>query len=238
MENVNTGVVADSCDGLGMSSRMYCPDYFHVFEIRRESITSVQLFIKRVIDIVGALFALALISPIVPIIAIAVKSDSSGPLFYQQKRVGKKGKVFTLYKFRTMIEGADKFLDILLPMNERTGLLFKMANDPRATRVGRFLRRYSLDELPQLWNVVKGDMSLVGPRPPVISEYEQYQGDYFRRLYVVPGITGLWQVHARRDPSTETYLALDLEYIDNWSLWLDLSILLQTVVVVAAGTGQ
>ena len=194
--------------------------------------------IKRVLDMVGAIAGLILTLPIAPIIAVAVKLDSPGPVFYRQKRVGKNGKVFTLYKFRTMIEGADEFLETLRPLNERTGLLFKMTNDPRTTRVGRFLRRYSLDELPQFLNVTKGEMSLVGPRPPVISEYENYTGKYFRRLDVVPGITGLWQVQARSNPSTETYLALDLEYINEWSLWLDLRILMKTVAVVAAGTGR
>ena len=154
-------------------------------------------------DIVGAILALVIVLPILPIIAIAVKLDSSGPVLYRQKRVGRMGEVFTLYKFRTMIDRADSLLETLLPMNERNGLLFKMTNDPRTTRIGKYLRRYSLDELPQLWNVIKGEMSLVGPRPPVIGEYEKYEGDYFRRLEVLPGITGLWQVHARRDPSAE-----------------------------------
>ena len=186
----------------------------------------------------GSLFAFALLLPIAPIIAIAVKLDSPGPVFYRQPRVGKNGEIFVLCKFRTMIENADNLLEVLRPMNERTGLLFKIANDPRMTGIGRFLRRYSLDELPQFWNVLKGEMSLVGPRPPLVSEYEQYDGEYFRRLDVVPGITGLWQIHARRNPSAEAYLALDLKYINNWSVGLDLLILLQTVAVVAAGTGQ
>jgi len=213
------------------SVRAYDREKFH-----QQTFSAVPLFIKRFIDVVGALVAIIVMLPFVPILAAVIKLDSPGPVLFRQERACKNGKVFTLYKFRTMIENADDLLEQLYCMNERSGLLFKMANDPRVTRMGKILRRYSLDELPQFWNVLKGDMSLVGPRPPLMSEFEKYEGNYLRRLNVTPGITGLWQVYARRHPSAEIYLALDIEYIEKWSLWLDLRILLRTVVVVAAGT--
>ncbi len=137
-----------------------------------------------------------------------------------------------------MVQNADELRDSLHHLNEREEILFKISNDPRITPVGRFLRKYSIDELPQLVNVLRGDMSLVGPRPPVPSEYEQYALEHLRRLDVVPGITGLWQVASRRDPSFQNYITLDTQYVNNWSLWLDCKILVKTVAVVFAGTGQ
>ena len=148
------------------------------------------------------------------------------------------GQPFTCYKFRTMVQNADALRNHLLDANERSGVLFKIANDPRITRVGRILRKYSLDEIPQFWNVLNGDMSLVGPRPPIPGEYEQYALDHLKRLHVPPGITGLWQVEARTNPSFESYINLDTQYVDNWNMWLDFKILLKTVAVVVAGTGQ
>jgi lipopolysaccharide/colanic/teichoic acid biosynthesis glycosyltransferase len=136
-----------------------------------------------------------------------------------------------------MCVGADKMKAQLLEKNERDGVLFKMANDPRVTRVGRILRKYSLDELPQIVNVIRGEMSLVGPRPPIASEVESYQVDHYRRLEVTPGLTGAWQVTARHDPSFEKYVALDIDYVKNWSFWLDMEILLKTAAVVCRGTG-
>jgi lipopolysaccharide/colanic/teichoic acid biosynthesis glycosyltransferase len=136
------------------------------------------------------------------------------------------------------VVNADDLKPTLRHLNERRGALFKISNDPRVTRVGRILRQFSLDELPQLWNVIKGDMSLVGPRPPSIDDYEQYKEEHLRRLEVMPGITGLWQVTARHDPSFETYMRLDLEYIEKWSLWMDFNILFKTLHVVVAGTGS
>jgi len=137
-----------------------------------------------------------------------------------------------------MIRDADNMLAQLQHLNERDGVLFKISNDPRITRLGRFLRKYSLDELPQLWNVLKGDMSLVGPRPPIASEVRQYELDHLRRLDVLPGITGLWQVEGRTNPSFASYIALDMEYVDRWNLRLDFRILLKTAAVVVAGTGR
>jgi lipopolysaccharide/colanic/teichoic acid biosynthesis glycosyltransferase len=167
-----------------------------------------------------------------------VKLTSDGPVLYRSIRIGKKGRDFICYKFRTMVANAEELRDSLHHLNEREEILFKISNDPRVTPAGRFLRKFSIDELPQLLNVLKGDMSLVGPRPPMPSEFEQYALDHLRRLDVVPGITGLWQVAARKDPSFESYIALDTQYVDNWSIWLDCKILVRTIAVVLAGTGQ
>ena len=162
-------------------------------------------------------------------VAIAVKLDSPGPIFYSSERIGKKGRVFRCIKFRTMVRDADKRRADVMHMNERDGVLFKISNDPRITTVGRFLRKYSLDELPQFFNVLKGDMSIVGPRPPLASEVQEYKLSHLRRLDVMPGITGLWQVQARQDPSFDSYISLDVAYIDNWSIWLDLKIIVRTI---------
>jgi lipopolysaccharide/colanic/teichoic acid biosynthesis glycosyltransferase len=171
-------------------------------------------------------------------IAIAIRMDSEGPIFYRASRIGRKGRTFSCFKFRTMVANADKMREQLSHMNERDSVLFKIANDPRITRVGRWLRKYSLDELPQFYNVLLGDMSLVGPRPPIAHEVEQYDLSHLRRLNVLPGITGLWQVEARQDPSFDSYISLDTAYVENWSLWLDMKILARTISVVFAGTGS
>jgi exopolysaccharide biosynthesis polyprenyl glycosylphosphotransferase len=194
--------------------------------------------LKRALDLLASAAALALLSPLLVVLAIAIKLDSAGPIFYVSRRVGKKGRIFSCYKFRTMVTDAERRKTELQHLNEREGILFKIAKDPRVTRVGRVLRKYSLDELAQLWNVLKGDMSLVGPRPPLVKEVEQYQLEYMRRLEAAPGITGLWQVEARNSPSFDRYISLDLRYVENWSLALDLQILLRTVAVVIAGTGS
>jgi lipopolysaccharide/colanic/teichoic acid biosynthesis glycosyltransferase len=171
-------------------------------------------------------------------IALWVKIDSPGPIFYVSERIGKKGRVFRCFKFRTMVINAERLKDSLADQNERKGILFKMKNDPRITRAGGILRKYSLDELPQLLNVLRGEMSLVGPRPPIASEVKQYELEHLRRLEVSPGLTGLWQVRARQDPSFERYVALDLAYVENWSPWLDMKILIRTAEVVMRGTGS
>ncbi len=197
-----------------------------------------ELFAKRSFDIVFSLLALVFISPTLLMIAILVRLDSEGPVLYVSERIGKDGKRFRFFKFRTMVKDADSLRGALLHLNERRGNLFKMSNDPRITRLGKLLRRYSLDELPQFFSVLSGDMSVIGPRPCLISEYVHYTREQRRRVSVVPGITGLWQVEARSDPSVETYFALDMYYVDHWSLWLDVKILFKTVGVVFAGTGQ
>jgi lipopolysaccharide/colanic/teichoic acid biosynthesis glycosyltransferase len=195
-------------------------------------------FAKRSFDIVFSLLALLFILPVLLTIAILVKLDSEGPVLYVSERIGRNGKRFRFLKFRTMINEADSLRDGLLHLNERHGNLFKMSNDPRVTRVGSILRQYSLDELPQFFSVLTGEMSVVGPRPCLLSEYVRYTEAQHRRLEAVPGITGLWQVEARRNPSEDAYFALDFYYVENWSLWLDIKILLKTVIVVFAGTGQ
>jgi lipopolysaccharide/colanic/teichoic acid biosynthesis glycosyltransferase len=171
-------------------------------------------------------------------IAAAVKSDSPGPALYVSDRIGKNGRSFRCIKFRTMDCDAEKRRAELLHLNERDSVLFKITNDPRITRLGRFLRKYSLDELPQLINVLRGEMSIVGPRPPLASEVREYKLSHLRRLSVTPGITGLWQVQARHDPSFHSYISLDLSYIENWSIWLDVKIMFRTIWVVIAGTGS
>jgi lipopolysaccharide/colanic/teichoic acid biosynthesis glycosyltransferase len=171
-------------------------------------------------------------------IAVLIKLDSPGPVLYRAPRAGRKGNLFRCYKFRTMVHNADELKDALKQDNQRSGPFFKIADDPRITRLGRFLRRYSLDELPQLWNVLKGDMSLVGPRPHPVDDYVAYDIEHLARLDMMPGITGLWQVTARRDPSFRRGMELDREYIRTWSLGLDARILLKTVWAVVRGSGQ
>jgi len=208
-----------------------------VLTLREERLPIFCLFLKRAVDAVTAAAALAFAAPLLTIIALAIKLESTGPVLYQAQRVGLKGRRFRCYKFRTMSVDADKLKDHLRAHNQRQGPFFKMVDDPRITRAGRFLRRYSLDELPQLWNVVRGEMSLVGPRPHPLDDFERYDLGDLQRLNVPPGLTGLWQVTARRDPSFERGLALDLEYIRNWTLWRDLQILCKTVSVVLRGSG-
>jgi exopolysaccharide biosynthesis polyprenyl glycosylphosphotransferase len=193
---------------------------------------------KRVLDISISAFILIAMLPVFLVIAILIKCDSSGPALYLSDRVGKKGRIFTCLKFRTMVQDAEQRRADIVSLNQRDGVLFKVDNDPRVTRIGRVLRKYSLDELPQFFNVFRGDMSVVGPRPPLASEVMQYKLGHLRRLDVTPGVTGLWQVQAREDPSFDRYVSLDLKYIEDWSIWLDLEIIFRTVRVVFAGTGS
>ncbi|HVB34507.1 MAG TPA: sugar transferase [Patescibacteria group bacterium] len=231
-------VVPEMFDGLGLWVPVRQIGGFPVMQLFREPIPGFGLFVKRAVDVLGAAAGLVLLAPLLALLAVAIKLDSSGPAIYSSCRVGKKGYRFRCYKLRTMVANADAQKDGLRNLNEREGPFFKMENDPRLTRIGGFLRRYSFDELPQLWNVFRGDMSLVGPRPHPLDDYERYQIEHLRRLDVKPGITGLWQVYARRDPSFERNLSLDLEYIENWSLWLDTKILLKTLPAALAGSGR
>lgn len=196
------------------------------------------LFAKRAIDLVGSLAALMLLSPVLLGIALAIKLDSSGPVFFRQRRVGLHGREFNMWKFRTMVVDAEARLGQLREKNEVSGPVFKMRNDPRRTRMGCFLRRTSLDELPNLINVLRGEMSLVGPRPPLPGEVAQYEPWQRRRLSMKPGMTCVWQVDGRNDIPFEEWVRLDLGYIDSWSLWLDLKILAKTIPVVFRGTGM
>ena len=196
-----------------------------------------ELALKRAFDFAVASFLLVVLSPLFALIAVLIKLDSSGPVFYVSHRCGKDGRLFKFLKFRSMRAGADKLLARLKPYNETDGPIFKMKKDPRVTRVGRWLRRFSLDELPQLVNVVKGEMSLVGPRPPTPEEVKKYDHWHLRRLEIRPGITCLWQVKGRSDISFRNWMKYDLFYIENWSFWLDLKIIFQTIVAVISGRG-
>jgi exopolysaccharide biosynthesis polyprenyl glycosylphosphotransferase len=234
---VDIRVVPDLYDGLAWNSPIEYIGQFPTIPLHRGEVPVMGMVMKRLLDIALSSVALVLLSPVLLAIAIAVHTDSPGPVFYRSERIGKKGRVFGCLKFRTMVPDAERRRTEVLHMNERDSVLFKITNDPRITRTGRFLRKYSLDELPQLINVLRGDMSMVGPRPPIASEVKRYELNHLRRLDVVPGVTGLWQVQARQDPSFDSYISLDTAYIENWSLWLDIKILVRTIGVVVAGTG-
>lgn len=197
-----------------------------------------RLVIKRIMDIIGSLIGLTITAVLTPFIAIAIKLDSKGPVFFAQKRVGKNGRYFYLYKFRSMTTDAEERKKELMAQNEMDGPMFKVENDPRVTKVGAFLRKTSLDELPQFYNILIGNMSLVGTRPPTVDEFKEYDLYYRRRLSIKPGLTGLWQVSGRSDITDfKDVLKLDLQYIDNWSLSSDIRILLMTVWVVVMKRG-
>ncbi len=196
------------------------------------------LLIKGIMDFTLSLAGLIILSPLFLLIILAIKVSANGPVFFKQTRCGVNGRRFQVYKFSTMIENAEDLKAQLKAANEMDGPVFKIKNDPRVTALGRFLRKTSLDELPQLFNVLKGEMSLVGPRPPLPGEVEKYQPSQRRRLSMKPGITCIWQVSGRNNTSFEQWMKLDLKYIDNWSLWLDCKLLVQTVRAVVMGTGH
>jgi exopolysaccharide biosynthesis polyprenyl glycosylphosphotransferase len=196
-----------------------------------------QRVAKRLFDLMAAALLIAAFSPVMLIVAALVKLDSRGPVLFKQERVGIDGNVFKMLKFRSMVADAESRLDKLEQHNEGNGILFKMKNDPRVTRVGRSIRKFSLDELPQLFNIFGGTMSLVGPRPPLLREVEKYERDVRRRLLVKPGLTGLWQVSGRSNLSWQDSVRLDLYYVENWSLAGDLLIILRTVRAVFRSTG-
>jgi exopolysaccharide biosynthesis polyprenyl glycosylphosphotransferase len=194
--------------------------------------------VKRLIDLTGSFVLLTLLTPLFLLVAILIKATSAGPLMFSQKRVGLNKRQFVMYKFRTMVSDAEQLQSNLLHLNEMTGPVFKIKNDPRVTRVGRFLRKTSIDELPQLFNVLMGDMSLVGPRAMSVRDYQFFSEDWQRRRFSVrPGITCLWQVNGRNSIPFEQWMELDMQYIDGWSLWLDLKILAQTIPAVLKGSG-
>jgi exopolysaccharide biosynthesis polyprenyl glycosylphosphotransferase len=196
-----------------------------------------QLLVKRLVDVVASAALLLLLSPLMLLVAIRIKLDSVGPILFVQERIGMNKRRFKLLKFRSMVGDAEAKRASLQSLNEMDGPVFKVTNDPRITRVGKFIRRASIDELPQLINVLKGDMSLVGPRPPLPSEVDQYEWINFKRISIKPGITCLWQISGRNDVSFREWMELDRQYIESWSLWLDLKILVKTVPVVLFAKG-
>jgi exopolysaccharide biosynthesis polyprenyl glycosylphosphotransferase len=193
---------------------------------------------KRALDLGGSAFLLIVLSPLFALLAVLVKLDSRGAAFFRQERVGLHGRTFEVLKFRSMCSDAEQQLDDLQELNVIRGQAFKMERDPRVTRVGRFMRSTSLDELPQLWNVLRGEMSMVGPRPPLPCEVAKYDVWHRRRLSMKPGMTGLWQIGDRRNVEFDSWVQKDLEYIDRWSLWLDLKIIARTVPAMLSGEGR
>jgi len=192
---------------------------------------------KLALDVIGATITVLLLSPLLLFVAVLIKLDSRGPVLYKAERIGLNGEPFAMLKFRSMVVDADQYRAALMGTNQGSGPLFKMRRDPRVTRVGRWIRRFSIDEFPQLINVIRGEMSLVGPRPPLRSEVATYTGDIHRRMLVKPGITGLWQVSGRSDLSWEESVRLDLYYVENWSLIQDLVIVWRTIGAVLKGGG-
>jgi len=198
-----------------------------------ESEKPLQWFLKRSFDYTATLTGLILISPLLVLLAILIKLDSEGPVFYKQKRIGLYGREFEMYKFRSMRKGADKELEKLKDKNQTNELMFKMFDDPRVTEIGKFIRKYSIDELPQLLNVLRGEMSLVGPRPPLPNEVQHYEKRHFLRFGTLPGLTGLWQVSGRSSVKDfDTVLKMDYSYINSWNVLMDIKILFKTVPVV------
>ncbi|MBM3187685.1 MAG: sugar transferase [Chloroflexi bacterium] len=243
--------ITRQCEGLAVSARIV-PDLFQMslsrvavetldgiplLGVKEPTLYDWQIALKRGLDILLSALGLVGLSPVLALVALAIRLDSPGPAIFAQTRVGRNGRRFTCFKFRTMCVDAEARLAALQAQNEASGPLFKMRDDPRQTRVGRFLRRTSLDEFPQLWNVLKGEMSLIGPRPAIPSEVEQYEPWHLRRLEVSPGITGLWQVSGRSNLTFDEMVLLDIYYIENWSPTLDLRILLKTIPTVILRSG-
>ncbi len=206
--------------------------YFVPGQLPARKFDRISELVKRIIDVSGALFAIILFSPILIVAGLAVKLTSKGPVLFSQTRVGKGGKLFKMYKFRTMVVNAEALKDSLVSQNESSGPVFKITHDPRITKVGRILRKFSIDELPQLFQVLTGEMSMVGPRPPLPKEVKKYKLWQTQRLSVKPGITCIWQVSGRNQIEFEDWVRLDIKYINNRSIFLDMKILFQTIKVV------
>lgn len=243
--------IMQQCDDAGVSVRIV-PDLFRItlshvvvdnldgiplMGVRGPVLRDWQVVFKRVLDVLVSVVAMLVLAPLAVLLALAIKLDSPGPVVFRQTRVGRGGEEFTVLKFRSMRVDAEDRMEELRSLNESTGPLFKIRRDPRTTRIGRILRRMSLDELPQLWNVLKGDMTMVGPRPPLPAEVEQYAPWHQRRLEVTPGLTGLWQVSGRSDLTFDEMVLLDIYYVENWSPFLDLRILVKTVPTILFGAG-
>lgn len=203
-------------------------------EVESESSVEFSLYevIKRLIDVVCSFLGVLVLSPLFIIIAIIIKMTSKGPVFFSQKRVGKNGKEFDMYKFRSMVVNAEELKEKLAAQNEMSGPMFKMKDDPRVTKVGKFIRKTSIDELPQLWNILKGDMSLVGPRPSLPKEVAQFDEWMYKRLEVKPGLTCYWQVSGRNNIDFEDWMKLDVKYVEERSLWIDIKLIFKTVFVL------
>jgi exopolysaccharide biosynthesis polyprenyl glycosylphosphotransferase len=235
-EGVQVRIISDFLGGIARHFRADVVYGLPVISIVAGPENEQALLAKRFLDIIGASIGLILAAPLFLIITAAVKFSSPGPVLYKTKWIGKDRKLITGYKFRTMVNNAEELKRGLLKKNEMNGPVFKMTSDPRITPIGKILRKFSLDELPQLWCVLKGDLSLVGPRPPLCTEVEKYESWHRRRLSIKPGLTCLWQTSGRSSiKDFDAWARLDLEYIDNWSLWLDLKILLKTIPVVLLG---
>lgn len=212
---------------------------YAVVTFARNVFSTRQVVAKRVLDVVGSLVGMVLLGIATIFVAPAIKLESPGPVFFGQTRIGKNGRRFTFYKFRSMYQDAEKRKKELMEKNEVQGLMFKMTDDPRITKVGKFIRKTSIDELPQFWNVLKGDMSLVGTRPPTVDEFEQYEAKHKCRLSMTPGLTGLWQISGRSDiKDFDEVVELDMQYIDNWTISKDIKIIIKTVWVVLTGHGS
>ncbi len=212
---------------------------YAVVTVERNILSQRELLAKRALDILGSLVGMVILMIATVFIAPAIKLTSPGPVFFGQTRIGKNGRKFTFYKFRSMYQDAEQRKKELMERNEVNGLMFKMEDDPRITKVGGFLRKTSLDELPQFWNILRGDMSLVGTRPPTVDEYEQYEAKHKCRLSMTPGLTGMWQISGRSDiKDFDEVVKLDMQYIDNWTIWKDIYIILRTVKVVLLKKGS
>ena len=212
---------------------------YAVVTFARNLLSSRELVMKRMLDVVGSLVGMVILGIATIFVAPAIKLESPGPVFFGQTRIGKNGRKFTFYKFRSMYQDAEQRKKELMAQNEVQGLMFKMKDDPRITKVGKFIRKTSIDELPQFWNVLKGDMSLVGTRPPTVDEFEQYEAKHKCRLSMTPGLTGMWQISGRSDITDfDEVVKLDMQYIDNWTILKDIKILIMTVIVVLKGKGS
>ena len=211
---------------------------FPVITYHTIALNSFERVLKRTMDLVLAILATIILSPVMLITALAIKLDSPGPVIFKLKRVGQNGRIFDIYKFRSMCVDAEAKKETLMSQNEMDGFMFKIKDDPRVTKVGKFIRKTSIDELPQLFNVIRGDMSLVGTRPPTMEEVAKYKRGQWRRISIKPGITGMWQISGRNDITNfDEVVELDLKYIDNWTIWLDISILFKTVLVLVTKKG-
>jgi exopolysaccharide biosynthesis polyprenyl glycosylphosphotransferase len=235
--DVDIKVIPEMYDFVSSSVKFQKNDAFPYMQIVKTPLRGLNLFLKRTVDFSLSLLGIMVLSPLFIIIGYLISKDSKGPIFFKQKRIGKNGVPFDMYKFRSMVVNAEELKAKLEQQNEANGPVFKIKEDPRITKIGKFIRKYSIDELPQLFNVLKGEMSLIGPRPPLPNEVEKYDDYHWRRLDVTPGISGLWQVSGRSDLNFEEWVNLDIYYIENWSIGMDIKILLRTIPVVLYGKG-